>query len=329
MLLKDNFDLDYKHPQLLPDGWLKHIKHHVCFDPDRVRGRASSRQAAGLLGSCRHEPASEASLPRPQPACSSCRAPAHSRAAVAPGAWQHPHGPAPWQRCSLRSTQQLACLGASTLTPPPASPAQHLAVPVFKPPQHYSMSPLLGAEPKKRDLLMFFRGDMGLHHGDGSTYSRNIRQTVRPWLQGRAAVRPQPPLCAACPTPRPHPPLALTTPWPSPTPGPHPPLLPPNLLQVYKHYKKWASSPALPRVPDPPPPPHTHRQTQKNKQMTHTTPAIPALKAAHSTLALRSPQQDAREPPDRAACLLGWAPPPASSRRPLAGPRPRHSQPTT
>jgi hypothetical protein len=43
---QDNFDLDYKHPQLLPGGWLRHVKHHVCFDPERVR---RSGFAAGQL----------------------------------------------------------------------------------------------------------------------------------------------------------------------------------------------------------------------------------------------------------------------------------------
>jgi hypothetical protein len=36
--IADNFDAEFVHPTLLPDGWLKHVKHHVCFDPVRVSG---------------------------------------------------------------------------------------------------------------------------------------------------------------------------------------------------------------------------------------------------------------------------------------------------
>ena len=55
-------------------------------------------------------------------------------------------------------------------------PAKDLVVPSFKSTSHYHGSPLLGAEPLARDILLFFRGDVGkerLPH-----YSRGVRQRL-------------------------------------------------------------------------------------------------------------------------------------------------------
>ncbi len=48
---------------------------------------------------------------------------------------------------------------------------QHMVVPVFKQPSHYHHSIYLGKAPVKRDILAFFRGDMGLRR-EGCIYSR-------------------------------------------------------------------------------------------------------------------------------------------------------------
>ena len=40
---------------------------------------------------------------------------------------------------------------------------QDLVVPSFKPPSHYAASPLVGKPPRERNILAFFRGDMGQH----------------------------------------------------------------------------------------------------------------------------------------------------------------------
>ena len=39
---------------------------------------------------------------------------------------------------------------------------QDLVIPSFKLPEHYEHSPLMGAPWKKRDILLFFRGDVGI-----------------------------------------------------------------------------------------------------------------------------------------------------------------------
>jgi hypothetical protein len=64
-----------------------------------------------------------------------------------------------------------------SLMPPVLLLPQHLVVPAHKMPQHYSMSPLLGAQPRKRDILLFFRGDFRLGVQDNK-YSRGIRQAI-------------------------------------------------------------------------------------------------------------------------------------------------------
>ncbi|KAL6761490.1 exostosin-like glycosyltransferase [Haematococcus lacustris] len=56
-------------------------------------------------------------------------------------------------------------------------PEKHLVVPVFKQPPHYSHSQYLGAPLIERDILAFFRGDLGLTR-HGCIYSRCIRQTI-------------------------------------------------------------------------------------------------------------------------------------------------------
>lgn len=55
-------------------------------------------------------------------------------------------------------------------------PARHLVVPSFKHPNHYHRSPLLGARPVERDILLFFRGDVGKRRLPN--YSRGIRQRM-------------------------------------------------------------------------------------------------------------------------------------------------------
>eukprot|EP00798_Chlamydomonas_sp_ICE-L_P001799 gene1799-33219_t len=56
-------------------------------------------------------------------------------------------------------------------------PNKDLVIPSLKPPSHYSSSPLMGAEPLHRDILLFFRGDIGGGHRTAK-YSRGIRQKV-------------------------------------------------------------------------------------------------------------------------------------------------------
>ncbi len=63
-------------------------------------------------------------------------------------------------------------------------------IPAFKSPDHYAHSPLLGAPPLQRDLLLYFRGDLGQARLDG--YSRGIRQRLFKWVAcgaGRQAGR--------------------------------------------------------------------------------------------------------------------------------------------
>ena len=49
-------------------------------------------------------------------------------------------------------------------------------IPAFKQPQHFSTSTLLGHPPLERDILLYFRGDLG--DGRLPRYSRGIRQNV-------------------------------------------------------------------------------------------------------------------------------------------------------
>ncbi|KXZ48538.1 hypothetical protein GPECTOR_27g709 [Gonium pectorale] len=51
-----------------------------------------------------------------------------------------------------------------------------LVIPGFKEPEHYSQSPLLGAAPLHRDILLYLRGDVGKHRQPH--YSRGIRQKL-------------------------------------------------------------------------------------------------------------------------------------------------------
>ena len=60
-----------------------------------------------------------------------------------------------------------------TRTPPPS---QDLVVPSFKPTTAYKHSPYLGGQQRKRDVLLFFKGDMGQKRE--AHYSRGIRQRV-------------------------------------------------------------------------------------------------------------------------------------------------------
>ncbi|KAG2488349.1 hypothetical protein HYH03_013039 [Edaphochlamys debaryana] len=55
-------------------------------------------------------------------------------------------------------------------------PRKDLVVPGFKHPAHYSSSPLAGAAPMERDILLYLRGDIGKHRLPN--YSRGIRQKL-------------------------------------------------------------------------------------------------------------------------------------------------------
>ncbi|KAG2488354.1 hypothetical protein HYH03_013044 [Edaphochlamys debaryana] len=55
-------------------------------------------------------------------------------------------------------------------------PRKDLVIPGFKDPKHYSSSPLLGARPFERDILLYLRGDVGKHRTPN--YSRGIRQKL-------------------------------------------------------------------------------------------------------------------------------------------------------
>eukprot|EP00798_Chlamydomonas_sp_ICE-L_P023547 gene23547-9071_t len=56
------------------------------------------------------------------------------------------------------------------------NPVKDLVVPSFKAPSHYHESPLLGQPPRQRDILLFFKGNVGKHRL--AHYSRGIRQRI-------------------------------------------------------------------------------------------------------------------------------------------------------
>eukprot|EP00198_Chlamydomonas_reinhardtii_P007427 XP_001696764.1 exostosin-like glycosyltransferase [Chlamydomonas reinhardtii] len=56
------------------------------------------------------------------------------------------------------------------------TPGKDLVVPSLKPPSHYASSPLLGAPPLERDILLYLRGDTGPYRAHW--YSRGIRQRL-------------------------------------------------------------------------------------------------------------------------------------------------------
>lgn len=55
-------------------------------------------------------------------------------------------------------------------------PVKDLVIPSFKSPRHYEKSSLQGAPARERDLLFFFRGDVGKHRLPN--YSRGVRQKI-------------------------------------------------------------------------------------------------------------------------------------------------------
>ncbi|KAG2489065.1 hypothetical protein HYH03_012501 [Edaphochlamys debaryana] len=55
-------------------------------------------------------------------------------------------------------------------------PRKDLVIPGLKAPAHYAASPLLGAAPYHRDILLYLRGDIGRHRVPN--YSRGIRQKL-------------------------------------------------------------------------------------------------------------------------------------------------------
>ena len=101
-------------------------------------------------------------------------------------------GPAMHRRCldpaMGQSIGQLRCSSAvlprlpPSYTPPEYTLCpllstlvlQDLLIPAMKPPEHFKSSPLLGAAPLERDVLLYFRGDVGVHRE--AHYSRGIRQ---------------------------------------------------------------------------------------------------------------------------------------------------------
>ncbi|KAG2488355.1 hypothetical protein HYH03_013045 [Edaphochlamys debaryana] len=56
-------------------------------------------------------------------------------------------------------------------------PRKDLVIPGFKTPEHYVRSPLAGAAPYERDILLYFRGDVGKNR-QRQVYSRGIRQRL-------------------------------------------------------------------------------------------------------------------------------------------------------
>eukprot|EP00798_Chlamydomonas_sp_ICE-L_P028399 gene28399-31534_t len=60
--------------------------------------------------------------------------------------------------------------------PSQAPKLKDLVIPAFKAPMHFKRSPLVGAPLQKRDVLLYFRGDVGLNRE--YQYSRRIRQTL-------------------------------------------------------------------------------------------------------------------------------------------------------
>ncbi|KAG2431439.1 hypothetical protein HXX76_009454 [Chlamydomonas incerta] len=56
------------------------------------------------------------------------------------------------------------------------TPGKDLVIPLFKPPGHYAHSPLMGAPPLQRDILLYLRGDTGPYRAHW--YSRGIRQRL-------------------------------------------------------------------------------------------------------------------------------------------------------
>jgi hypothetical protein len=54
------------------------------------------------------------------------------------------------------------------------TPGKDLVIPLFKAPSHFSWSTLLGGVPLERDILLYFRGDVGIYRS--ALYSRGIRQ---------------------------------------------------------------------------------------------------------------------------------------------------------
>ncbi|GIL77471.1 hypothetical protein Vretimale_2966 [Volvox reticuliferus] len=98
-----------------------------------------------------------------------------------------------WGRTELNHTSNTAFLAdkydsdfAGPLQPegfiryirghPCFNPAKDLVIPAFKAPNHYHASPLQGNAARKRDLLFFFRGDVGKNRLPN--YSRGVRQQI-------------------------------------------------------------------------------------------------------------------------------------------------------
>jgi hypothetical protein len=54
------------------------------------------------------------------------------------------------------------------------TPGKDLVIPPFKAPSHFNWSPVMDGVPLERDILLYFRGDVGIHRTPW--YSRGIRQ---------------------------------------------------------------------------------------------------------------------------------------------------------
>jgi hypothetical protein len=75
------------------------------------------------------------------------------------------------------TTPQCCCPPPTSQGHPCYNASKDLVVPAFKPPYAYGFSPyVMGKGDGKRDILAFFKGDMGQHRE--ARYSRGIRQRV-------------------------------------------------------------------------------------------------------------------------------------------------------
>ena len=73
------------------------------------------------------------------------------------------------------SVGELAAVNNIT-DPSKVRAGQQLVIPGFKGPEHFARSPLMGSAPLRRDVLLYFRGDVGLNRE--KWYSGGVRQTL-------------------------------------------------------------------------------------------------------------------------------------------------------
>ena len=92
------------------------------------------------------------------------------------------------QSIKLIRTLPLHLIGLPFLILKFQSPAsvpkgKDLVIPLFKHPEHFGLSALMGSGPFERDILLYFRGDVGLRYVVG--YSIGPRPRVRKRLAGK------------------------------------------------------------------------------------------------------------------------------------------------